>query len=75
MRKPKSHYRETKVRRLIIVTAAVAVPCSSRRKREMEDAKRRGRVAADEREDETGGCEEDEGRTSTHGGRQRSMRN
>lgn len=41
MRKPKSHYRETKVRRLIIVTGA-ADPSSSRRKREMEDAKQRG---------------------------------
>lgn len=51
MRKPKSHYRETKVRRLIIVTAT-ADPSSSRRKREMEDAKQRGYAAADEKEDD-----------------------
>lgn len=75
MRKPKSHYRETKVRRLIIVTA-VAVPCSSRRKREMEGAEQRGaRVAADEREDEREDVKRAKGRASTHGGRQRSMRN
>jgi hypothetical protein len=47
LRKPKSHYRETKVRRLIIVTA-MAGPCSSRQKREMESAEQRGRVPANE---------------------------
>lgn len=48
LRKPKSHYRETKVRRLIIVIAT-ADPSSSRRKREMEDARQRGYAAADEK--------------------------
>lgn len=67
LRKPKSHYRETKVRRLIIVTAT-AGRSSSRRKREMEDAGERrveeqeGAVVANEAEGRAEGRGGDEGR-------------